>query len=283
MPLDPDRWKRVDGLLQSALELAPERRGGFLQHACAGDEALAAEVESLLTCHRQAGDFLQASAINVAAQDIAVTEAHQFEESLACEVIPHYRILEHLGSGGMGSVWLAERSDGRFERQVAVKFINLAMIGSGSADRFRREGAILGKLAHPHIAELIDAGITAKAEPYLILESVEGRPIDEYCDEHALSIEARITLFLDVLSAVSHAHANLIVHRDIKPSNVLVRNDGQVKLLDFGIAKLLAAGENPAGASTATLEGGGALTPRFAAPEQLTDSAITTATDVYTL
>lgn len=283
MPLDADRWKRVDALLQSALELPPERRGGFLRRACAGDESLAAEVESLLTCHRQAGDFLQAPAINVVAHDIAASDAHEFEESPARDVIPHYRILEHLGSGGMGSVWLAERSDGRFQRRVAVKFINLAVIGPGSADRFRREGAILGRLAHPHIAELIDAGVTVTAEPYLVLEYVEGQPIDQYCDAHALAIDARITLFLDVLSAVGHAHANLIVHRDIKPSNVLVRNDGQVKLLDFGIAKLLAGDENPAAESTITLEGGGVLTPRFAAPEQLTDGPITTATDVYVL
>jgi serine/threonine protein kinase len=282
MPLEADRWKLVEDLLQSALAMPPERRDAFLQQACAGDESLAAEVTSLLTSYRQAGDFLLAPAIEVAAQAIAVTDASRFAQSLATEVIPHYRILKHLGSGGMGSVWLAERSDGRFERQVAVKFINFAMIGPGGAERFRREGTILGRLAHPHIAELIDAGVTDTSQPFLILEFVEGRPIDEYCDEHALGIDARIRLFLDVLNAVSHAHANLVVHRDIKPSNVLVRNDGQVKLLDFGIAKLLTGDEHPAVASTISLEGG-ALTPRFAAPEQLMGGAITTATDVYAL
>jgi eukaryotic-like serine/threonine-protein kinase len=283
MTLDPERWKRVDVLLQSALELPPERRDEFLQAACSGDATLVTEVKSLLACHRQAGDFLQAPAIHVAAHEMAVTDAHQFEEPVRSDVVPHYRILRRLGSGGMGSVWLAERSDGRFERQVAVKFINLALLGSNAAERFRREGAMLGKLAHRHIAELIDAGVTADGEPYLVLESVEGRPIDEYSDEHALGIDARISLFLDLLNAVSHAHANLIVHRDIKPSNVLVRNDGEVKLLDFGIAKLMAGDENYPGASTMTLEGGSVLTPRFAAPEQLTDGAITTATDVYAL
>jgi eukaryotic-like serine/threonine-protein kinase len=283
MALDADRWKLVDALLQSALERAPERREEFLQRACGADEALAAEVRSLLTCHRQSTGFLQVPAIQVAAQDMTIAERGESPEARTGDVIPHYRILEPIGSGGMGSVWLAERSDGRFERRVAVKFIKLAVIGSASADRFRREGAILGKLAHPHIAELIDAGVTANAEPYLILEYVEGQPIDQYCDGHALSIDARITLFFDVLSAVAHAHANLIVHRDIKPSNVLVSTDGRVKLLDFGIAKLLAGDEHSAAASTITLEGGGVLTPRFAAPEQLTDGVITTATDVYAL
>jgi eukaryotic-like serine/threonine-protein kinase len=152
-----------------------------------------------------------------------------------------------------------------------------------NAERFKREGRILGQLAHPHIAELIDAGLTANGEPYLVLENVEGEHIDEYCDRYKLDVDARVKLFLDVLEAVGHAHANLIVHRDIKPSNVLVRNDGQVKLLDFGIAKLLAADTNPAVATMLTVEGGGALTPLFAAPEQISGGVVTTATDVYAL
>jgi serine/threonine-protein kinase len=183
----------------------------------------------------------------------------------------------------MGSVWLAERSDGRFERRVAVKFLHFSLIAQGGAERFQREGRILGQLAHPHIAELIDAGVTANGDPYLVLEHIEGEQVDDYCDRHKLDLNARIKLFLDVLDAVAHAHANLIVHRDIKPSNVLVRNDGQVKLLDFGIAKLLADDTNRAAVTMLTLEGGGALTPQFAAPEQVTAGAVTTATDVYAL
>ena len=139
----------------------------------------------------------------------------------------------------MGSVWLAERNDGRFERQVAVKFLNIALMGKGGEERFKREGNILGRLAHPQIAELIDAGVSQGGQPYLVLEHIEGDSIDRYCDQHRCDIAARIRLFLDVLTAIAHAHANLIVHRDLKPSNVLVRNDGRVKLLDFGIAKLL--------------------------------------------
>jgi eukaryotic-like serine/threonine-protein kinase len=183
----------------------------------------------------------------------------------------------------MGSVWLAQRSDGRFERQVAIKFLHFSVAAGGGLERFTREGRILGQLRHPHIAELIDAGVTPKGEPYLVLEHVEGERIDEYCESHRLGVEARIRLFVDVLSAVAHAHTNLIVHRDIKPSNVLVTADGEVKLLDFGIAKLLANDATPGLATMLTMADGGALTPQFAAPEQVAGGGITTATDVYAL
>jgi serine/threonine protein kinase len=169
----------------------------------------------------------------------------------------------------MGNVWLAERADGRFERQVAIKFVHFAVTARGAAERFKREGRILGQLRHPHIAELIDAGLTTKREPYLVLEYVRGQHIDEYCDTHKLGVDERIELFLDVLGAVAHAHANLVVHRDIKPPNVLVSSEGDVKLLDFGIAKLLADDTTPAVATRLTLDGGDAMTPLFAAPEQV--------------
>jgi eukaryotic-like serine/threonine-protein kinase len=183
----------------------------------------------------------------------------------------------------MGSVWLAERNDGRFERQAAVKFLNMALAGRGSEQRFRREGSILGRLANPKIAALLDAGVSENGRPYLVLEYVEGEHIDRYCDLTKLDVEARLRIFLDVLSAVAHAHANLIVHRDIKPSNVLVRTDGQVKLLDFGIAKLLEKDGDSGAETPLTREAGAGLTPQYAAPEQLTDGPITTATDIYAL
>ena len=183
----------------------------------------------------------------------------------------------------MGSVWLAERNDGRFERRVAVKFLNFAVTARGGVERFEREGKILGRLTSPHIAELLDAGVTESGEPYLVIEHVEGEHIDAYCDRHAADVDTRIRLFLDVLSAVAQAHASLIVHRDIKPSNVLVRSDGRVKLLDFGIAKLLADDATPGLTTLLTADGGGALTPQYAAPEQLTGGGITTTTDVYAL
>jgi tetratricopeptide (TPR) repeat protein len=188
----------------------------------------------------------------------------------------------------MGSVWLAERCDGRFDRRVAVKLLNIALVGRAVEERFRREGNFLAKVTHSHIARLIDAGVSAAGQPYLVLEHVNGEPIDRYCDERRLDVEARIGLFLDVLEAVAHAHANLIVHRDIKPANVLVSVDGEVKLLDFGIAKLLDddapwAGSRVAEASVLTRDAGAAMTPQYAAPEQLEQRPVTTATDVYAL
>lgn len=278
-----ERWKLVDELLQSALEIAPERRDEFLREACEGDVTLADEVRSLLTSFRRAGGFLESPAAEIAAHAMASDSARSHAASRAGQVIAQYRLLNMIGSGGMGSVWLAERCDGRFERKVAIKFIHLAEFDAAGEERFKREGAILGKLSHPQIAELIDAGITEGGEPFLALEYVEGHPIDRYCDEYKLGIEARIRLFLDVLSAVAHAHSNLIVHRDIKPTNVFVRKDGQVKLLDFGIAKVLSGEEDPNTANWVTMEGGAALTPLFAAPEQLTQGTITTTTDIYSL
>jgi serine/threonine-protein kinase len=154
---------------------------------------------------------------------------------------------------------------------------------SSTAERFKREGRIVGRLAHPHIAELIDAGLCADGQPYLVLEHVEGERIDEYCNRHQLDVETRIRLLLDVLGAVAHAHANLIVHRDLKPSNILVRKDGKVKLLDFLIAKLLEEEGQAATATLLTQEAGGVLTPAYAAPEQITGEPVATATDVYAL
>ena len=161
-------------------------------------------------------------------------------------------------------------------------------MGRAGEERFRREGNFLAKVTHPHIARLIDAGVSTAGQPYLVLEHVDGQAIDRYCDEHALGIEARIRLFLDVLEAVAHAHANLIVHRDIKPANVLVSVDGQVKLLDFGIAKLLDDDarwndSRSAEAGALTREAGGPMTLQYAAPEQLAHGQVTTATDVYAL
>ena len=185
----------------------------------------------------------------------------------------------------MGSVWLAERCDGRFEGRAAVKLLNIALVGRAGEERFRREGTILARLTHPHIAHLIDAGVACG--PAVSRPRACRQRIDLYCSEHALGIEGRLRLFLDVLEAVAHAHANLIVHRDIKPANVIVSVDGQVKLLDFGIAKLLegdaAWGDSPTGTSALTRDAGAALTPEYAAPEQLAGGPVTTATDVYAL
>ncbi len=185
-----------------------------------------------------------------------------------------------LGRGGMGSVWLGRRVDGRFEGQVAVKLLNLASLDPVGAERFRREGSTLARLAHPGIARLLDAGVAPTRQPNLVLEYIEGDPIDEFATRRNLSTNDRVELVLQVLDALAHAHANLVIHRDIKPSNILVTADGTVKLLDFGIAKLLDT-ESGGGATALTVEGGRVLTPDFAAPEQMLGEPITTATDVH--
>jgi len=270
--LTPEQWREVSPYLDEVLEIIPEQRDAWLLSLASKDARLASLVEALLAEQQQLKHerFLEKSPLRTGA-------------GLAGQKIGAYRLVSQIGQGGMGSVWLAQRSDGRFERQAAVKFVSLALTSRATEVRFKREGSILGRLIHPHIAELLDAGISAEGSPYLIIEYVNGVAIDQYCDEHRLDVDARVTLFLDVLSAVAEAHANLIVHRDIKPSNVLVRNDGQVKLLDFGIAKLLDQEGDSASSTMLTMEGGAALTPRFAAPEQVTGGTVTTATDVYAL
>ena len=268
-----DRWQEISPYLDHALSLSEEERADWLEAFRAERSDLAHFLEKLLEEHR-----------TLAREHFLEHQPPQptGEPCLTGETLGPYKLVSRIGEGGMSNVWLAERIDGRFDRQVAVKFLQFAVASQGTAERFKREGRILGQLAHPHIAELIDAGVTPRGEPYLVLEYVRGKQIDGYCDERMLGVDQRIELFLDVLGAVAHAHANLVVHRDIKPSNVLVSSEGDVKLLDFGIAKLLADDTNSA-ATLLTLEGGGAMTPLFAAPEQVTGGVITTATDVYSL
>lgn len=272
--LSPDQWQAVSPFLDHALSLPQEQRTEWLRGFCTQRPDLADLLGKLLEEHRALAQehFLEQEPLRPAD-----------DPSITGEILGAYKLISRIGEGGMGNVWLAERVDGRFERQAAVKFLHFALASPGAAERFKREGRILGQLTHPHIAELIDAGVTAKGDPYLVLEYVKGEQIDEYCDERKLGVDARIELFLDVLGAVAHAHANLVVHCDIKPSNVLVSSDGEVKLLDFGIAKLLGDDSNPAPATLLTLESGSALTPQFAAPEQVTGGSITTITDVYLL
>ena len=280
--LSPDRWRAVSPYLDEALEIATVDRTAWLAGIRARDAALAADLGTLLADHDAVHEarFLERA--------VPLPPHTALTLSLAGQTLGAYRLVSRIGQGGMGSVWLAERCDGRFDGRAAVKLLNIALMGRAGEERFRREGNILARLTHPHIAHLVDAGVSPTGQPYLVLEHVDGQTIDRYCDEHALGIEARLRLFLDVLEAVAHAHANLIVHRDIKPANVLVRVDGQVKLLDFGIAKLLEGdaewGQPPAAeASALTRDGGAALTPEYAAPEQVTGGQVTTATDVYAL
>jgi eukaryotic-like serine/threonine-protein kinase len=266
--IDRQRWQVLEPLLDHALDLEPVERDRWLAEMAAGSPMVAAELTMLLGGEAVA----DRSGFLAAPLDLPLTGTQ----------LGHYRLERPLGQGGMGTVWLASRADGRFEGQAAVKILNLALLTSAGQERFRREGSVLARLTHPGIARLLDAGVTGAGQPYLVLEHVDGQPIDVFVREHKLATPARIELFLQVLSAVGHAHTNLIVHRDLKPSNILVNADGRVKLLDFGIAKLL---DDDTGIdhSALTLEGGRLFTPQCAAPEQVRGEPLTTATDVYAL
>jgi eukaryotic-like serine/threonine-protein kinase len=270
--LGAERWRVVIPYLDAALELEEERRGAWLAALRRDDGALADDVAALLDEHEalDARGFL----------DGGVGKAPP-SASLAGQVLGAYTLREQIGQGGMGSVWLADRTDGRFQGAAAVKLLNPSLVGREGESRFRREGRILARLRHPNIAHLIDAGVSRAGQPYFVLEHVDGQRIDRYCDGRALPVEARLRLFLDVLAAVAHAHQNLVVHRDLKPSNVMVGADGRVKLLDFGIAKLLE--REPDETTALTGDGGHLMTPQYAAPEQLTGGDVSTATDVYAL
>jgi eukaryotic-like serine/threonine-protein kinase len=268
-----DQWPVLSAYLEEALSLTDEARSAWLSATRTRNPLLADQLEKLLEEHRivESAKFLHSAPVGTIMDRLTV----------AGQTLGVYTLLSQTGEGGMSTVWLAERNDGRFERRVAVKFLNIALIGREGEDRFRREGKILGLLVHPHIAELVDAGVSEAGQPYLVLEHVEGDHIDSYCDDRKLDIHARLRLFLDVLEAVAKAHSNLIVHRDLKPSNILVRIDGEVKLLDFGIAKLL---EDEGGDLTQiTVAGVGLMTPKYAAPEQMKGETVTTATDIFAL
>jgi len=269
--LSPERWRALIPHLDHVLDLEPHERQPWLSSLREKDAALADDLQALVQRHEAIDEGFLAEGPDAPAP-----------VSLVGQNAGAYVLRSQLGQGGMGSVWLAERSDGRYQGTAAVKVLNAALAGGAGEARFRREANILARLRHPHIAQLIDAGVSPLGQPYLVLERVDGERIDRHCDARNLPVAARIRLFLDVLAAVAHAHANLIVHRDIKPSNVLVAADGQVKLLDFGVAKLLESDET--GERTVlTREGESALTPGYAAPEQLTGGDVTTATDVYAL
>jgi hypothetical protein len=270
---------RLHPLMDQALELPPAERATWLNALRQEQPELVGELEALLAREADLDSrrFLQA-------EDWADNLLDQLnaEAGLAGRRLGSYTLERSLGQGGMGTVWLAHRSDGRYQGRVAVKLLNLALLDPVGAERFRREGTLLARLTHPNIARLIDAGVSAAGQPYLVLEYVDGHRIDAFVENRKPMLSERICLFVQVLDAVGHAHANLIVHRDLKPSNILVTRDGSVKLLDFGIAKLLDA-EGNTERTALTLEGGRALTPEFAAPEQVGGDPITTATDVYAL
>ena len=266
----PD-WSTIERLFHEALELSPEDRARFLEEN-APDARVRAEVLALLEADADPGTLLRATPEELAAA------AGVDPAPLSGRMIGPYRILEVIGRGGMGTVYRAVRED--LGNTVAIKVVRGALGDPARLARFRQEQRVLARLEHDGIARLLDAGVAGDETPYFVMEYVEGQPITAWCDGQGLGVEARLRLFLDVCDAVAFAHRNLVVHRDVKPSNVLVTRDGRVKLLDFGIAKLLEnAGDDP----TLTVTGAQALSPRYAAPEQVRGEAVGVATDVYGL
>jgi len=228
-------WERLQELFHRASEVAPDRRAAFLARECADDPALRTEVERLLSAGDRAGGFIHEPVVASPGVALRLEE----ESTQAGRRIGAYRLIRVLGRGGMGAVYLAERADGAFEQQVAIKLIKRGMDTDQVLARFRAERQILASLVHPNIARLLDGGTTEDGLPYFAMEYIEGRPIDAFAEALGLVVEDRLRLFLLVCDAVSYAHAQGVIHRDIKPLNTLVTGAGLPKLLDFGIAKVL--------------------------------------------
>ena len=272
---DATTWARLSPLLDEALDLPPSERAAWLAALQASTPADALILQRLLERH----DAADRDAFLAGSAQLAMTQP------VAGQHLGPWTIEAPLGEGGMASVWLARRSDGRHDGQAAIKLMHGRLHGTQATQRFEREGRILARLEHPHIARLLDAGVAsdgAGGQPYLVLELVRGDPIDRWCDERQLDIEARLRLFVDVVQAVAAAHAQLVVHRDLKPGNVMVDAQGQVKLLDFGIARLLDEDQDGA-APAVTRTGQRAYTPAWAAPEQVRGEPVSTTTDVWSL
>jgi WD40 repeat protein/serine/threonine protein kinase len=277
--LSPDQWRRVETLYAQAAELETGARAAFLDEACRDDAGVRARVDALLGARRRSGGFLATPA-----GDLSELTGHgePARDDDGARRLGPWRLLRRIGAGGMGSVWLAERADGRYDRRVAVKLIRSGLDTEEILQRFATEQQVLANLEHANIARLYDADVTADGRPYLVMEHVEGVTIDLACDEGRLSIERRIDLFVKVCDAVEHAHRNLVVHRDLKPGNILVTPEGEPKLLDCGIAKVLDLEGSAAGLDVTVTEAR-LLTPRYASPEQVRGEPITTASDVYSL
>ncbi len=276
-----EQWPRARVLFQELCEAPAGARAGRLGEVAAEDRELARLLERLLAADATDSGILERGAAADLADVLAELAEDRGEEPAAAPDarLGPWRLLERLGTGGMGEVWLAERADGAYERQVAIKLLKRGMDSEQVLARFRREREILARLEHPSIAGLLDAGTAADGRPYLVMERVEGRALTEHCQTSRLGVEARLALVLEVCEAVEYAHRNLVVHRDLKPSNILVTDSGGLKLLDFGIAKLLAETEDARLTATELR----VLTPSYAAPEQILGRPVTTATDVYCL
>jgi eukaryotic-like serine/threonine-protein kinase len=271
--MNPERWQRLKQVLNAVLPLQGEQRTAYLDEVLAEDPSLRSELESLLRSHEQAtSNFMRDPAVALLAPLFVPPATAQTGRRIGA-----YEILAEIGRGGMGEVYRAVRADGEFDRKVAIKMVRGGFDTQFILDRFRNERQILAGLDHPHIARLLDGGTTDEGTPYLVMELVEGTPIDAHCDVHSLSISQRLELFRSVCGAVHYAHQHLVIHRDLKPANILVTPGGVPKLLDFGIAKIL---DPSAGMETTMMH---ALTPEYASPEQVRAQPVSTASDVYSL
>lgn len=274
--MNRERWQKIDALFDEVLDVAPNERDVFLEKTCLNDRELFAEVRKLLDAAALTADFIEKPRF-IPAKNFLTENS---DENFVGQKIGRYKIQKLLGRGGMCAVYLAARTDD-YEKNVAVKLIPPFENKKESAENFRRERQILARLEHPSIAQILDGGTTAEGTPYLVMEYVDGVPLNQYCREKNLGLNEKLGIFQEVCRAVSFAHQNLIVHRDLKPNNILVKNDSTVKLLDFGIAKLLVSEDFGTGENK-TFDGN-ALTLEYASPEQMTGENITTASDVYSL
>ena len=273
--MDRERWLAIKPWLEKAFELDTVARRVWLSELALTSRDVAHDIEQLLALETSDNDDLLDEALMIHLPEPAT--------GWAGRVMGAYRLDRPIGRGGMGSVWLAHLAHEGTSKPVALKVLNRALLGRSGRRRFEREASLLAQLQHPNIARLLDTGVTDEGQPFLVLEYIEGTCIDEFVNRERYTPRRRIALFLEVVAAVAHAHANHIIHRDIKPPNILVRNDGVPKLLDFGIAKLLADGRDLADLSSLSRESGYALTPRFASPEQMRGEPVSIATDIYAL
>jgi len=279
--LDRAHWQRVCAVLDVALDAPEADRAGIVAAQCGDDAGLRAEVEALLAAEAATDRRVDSPAMDwagdVLGEDV-LSPAHA-----PGDAVGPYRLVRELGRGGMGTVWLAERSGDGFEQQVALKLLKRGLDTDAIVERFLAERRILARLRHPHIALFLDGGVSEQGQPWFTMEWIDGQRITDWCDARGLGVRERVALFLDAAAAVQYAHQQLVVHRDLKPGNVMVTADGEVKLLDFGIAKMLDVDGTAAEAATLTRMGWRMLTPEYAAPEQLRGEPANTATDVYAL
>lgn len=273
--MNPTRWAKISDIIEKALKINEPERSAYLTEVCGADTDLHEEISSLLSFEESETNFFDQNQIN----PLMFADSNQLTNKFIGKQIGKYKITELLGEGGMGAVFLAERTDDEFDQLVAIKLLKQGFVSKVSLNRFLSERRILARLHHRFIAQLIDGGTTEEGMPYLIMEYIEGFPLMEYCQEKNLDLKARLEIFQNICAAVQYAHQHLVIHRDLKPSNILVTEDGSPKLLDFGISKLV----SPDGDEMQTQTEFRALTPAYASPEQIRGEPISTASDVYSL